>query len=224
MVTALEIGTLTGNYELIIGNKNLSSWSLRPWLALKYFGIPFFETHIELRKPDRHLDILQRSPSGKVPALKSGDLLIWDSLAIIEYLADNHPDKQIWPQASDARAIARCVSAEMHSGFYPLRNEYPMYFVESRPSAAPSEKAGADMQRIVDIWRDCLARFGGDGGFLFGGFSAADAMFAPVVSRFVTYAIDLAQFGDDGTAAAYRDRMMALPEMQFWAEGARAEG
>ena len=215
---------MSGNYELIIGNKNLSSWSLRPWLVLKYFGIPFSEVLVDLRAPDRLLDILKHSPAGKVPVLKHNDLLVWDSLAIIEYMADTHSDKVVWPEDAKARAVARSVSAEMHSGFAPLREEFPMYFVNIREGVTPSEKARADMQRIVDIWRDCRARFGAGGEFLFGTFSAADAMFAPVASRFNTYRIDLAQFGDDGTAARYRDSMMAMPEMLTWAEDARKEG
>ncbi len=214
---------MSENYELVIGNKNLSSWSLRPWLMLKYFGIPFSEVLINLRAPDRHLEILRHSPAGKVPVLKHGDLMVWDSLAIIEYIADTHSGKAVWPEETNARAVARSVSAEMHSGFAPLREEFPMYFVNVREGVTPSEQARADMQRIVDLWRDCRTRFGAGGEFLFGAFSAADAMFAPVASRFNTYRIDLAQFGDDGTAARYRDHMMALPEMQTWAEDARKE-
>jgi glutathione S-transferase len=214
---------MSGNYELVIGDKNLSSWSLRPWLVLKYFGIPFSEVLVDLRAPDRHVDILKHSPSGRVPVLKHGDLVIWDSLAIIEYIADTHSDKALWPEDVKARAIARCVSAEMHSGFAPLRDEFPMYFVNKREKE-PSEKARDNMQRIVAIWRDCRALYGAGGEFLFGAFSAADAMYAPVASRFNTYGIDLAQVGDDGSAARYRDHMMALPEMQLWADGARLEG
>lgn len=215
---------MSGNYELVIGNKNLSSWSLRPWLVLKYFGIPFSEVLVELRAPDRHLDILKHSPAGRVPVLKHDGFLVWDSLAIIEYIADTHSDKALWPEDTKARAVTRSVSAEMHSGFAPLRDEFPMYFVDVREGVTPSEEARADMQRIVDIWRDCRARFGAGGKFLFGAFSAADAMYAPVASRFNTYRIDLAQFGDDGTAARYRDSMMAMPEMLAWAEDARKEG
>lgn len=215
---------MSTDYELVIGNKNLSSWSLRPWLVLKRLDIPFTETLIELRRDDRHLDILKLSPAGLVPILKTGGLTIWDSLAIIEYIADRYPDKPVWPEATDARAIARSVSAEMHSGFSSLRREFTMYFVEKRNDVVPSEKTQRQIKRIVGIWRDCRARFGGGGAFLFGGFCAADAMFAPVASRFVTYGTDLAAYGDDGTASAYRDHMMAMPEMQLWAEGARAEG
>jgi glutathione S-transferase len=214
---------MSGNYELVIGGKNTSSWSLRPWLVLKYFGIPFSEVLIDWGAPDRHIEILKHSPSGKVPALKDGDLVIWDSLAIIEYIADTHSGKAVWPNEAKARAVARCVSAEMHSGFASLRDEFAMYFADKREGKAPSDKARADMQRIVDLWRECRGRFGAGGEFLFGAFSAADAMYAPVASRFNTYGIDLAQFGDDGTAAKYRDHVMAMPELQVWAEGARKE-
>ena len=214
---------MSENYELVIGSKNLSSWSLRPWLVLKYFGIPFSEVLIDLRAPGRHLEILKHSPAGKVPVLKHGDLVVWDSLAIIEYIADTHSGKAVWPREADARAVARSVSAEMHSGFAPLREEFPMHFVDIREGVTPSEKAHADMQRIVDLWRDCRARFGAGGEFLFGAFSGADAMFAPVASRFNTYRIDLAQFGDDGTAARYRDHMMGIEEMRVWAEDSRKE-
>ena len=215
---------MSGNYELVIGSKNLSSWSLRPWLVLKYFGIPFSEVLIDLRAPDRHIDILKHSPSGKIPALKHGALVIWDSLAIIEYIADTHSGKALWPDDVRARAVARCVAAEMHSGFAPLRDEFAMKFVDRIEGREPSDKARADMQRIVAVWRDCRSRFGAGGEFLFGAFSAADAMYAPVASRFATYGIDLAELGDDGTAAKYRDHMMALSEMQLWAEDARKEG
>jgi glutathione S-transferase len=214
---------VSGTYELVIGNKNTSSWSLRPWLAMKAFGIPFSETSIRLRQPETPAEILRHSPSGKVPVLKSDGLLIWDTLAIIEFLAEQHPNKPLWPADRDARAIARCVSAEMHSGFQALRNECPMDFINVLGFPNASEAVSADIARIVAIWKDCRTRFGGGGSFLFGGFTAADAMFAPVASRFRTYEVDLNRFGDDGTAAEYRDAMMSMPEMVAWAEGARAE-
>lgn len=214
---------MSGNYELVIGNKKLSSWSLRPWLVLKYFDIPFSEVMIDLRAVNRHLEILKHSPAGKVPILKYGDLLVWDSLAIIEYIADNHSDKAVWPEETKARAVAKSVSAEMHSGFAPVREEFPMHFVDVREGVLPSDKALDDMQRIVNIWRDCRGRFGTGGEFLFGAFSGADAMFAPVASRFTTYKVNLEQFGDDGVAERYRDHIMAMPEMQAWAEDARKE-
>ncbi|MBX2805263.1 MAG: glutathione S-transferase family protein [Hyphomicrobiales bacterium] len=211
------------SYELIIGNKNLSSWSLRPWLVLKHFGISFSEVLVDLKAAGRRFEILKHSPAGTVPVLKHGDLVIPDSLAIIEYIAETHSDKSVWPDDRKKRAVARSVAAEMHSGFERLRAEFPMYFVNQREAAAPSEGAKADMQRIVGIWRDCRAGFGDGGEFLFGAFSAADAMFAPVASRFTTYSVDLAQLGDDGTAARYRDNIMAMPELAEWADEARKE-
>ncbi|WP_088342948.1 MULTISPECIES: glutathione S-transferase family protein [Rhodomicrobium] len=212
------------DYELIIGDKRYSSWSLRPWLALTAFGIPFKETMIRLRRPETLSEILPHSPSGKIPVLKTGGLAIGDSLAIIEFLAEQHPNKSLWPADRDARAIARSVSAEMHSSFQALRNEFPMDFTSSLgfPDNA-SGQARADIARIVAIWGDCRRRFGGGGDFLFGAFSLADAMYAPVASRFRTYQVELSEFGDDGSAARYRDTMLAMPEMQAWEEAARAE-
>jgi glutathione S-transferase len=214
---------MTGTYELIIGDKNYSSWSLRPWLLMTHFSIPFTERLIKLRSPDTRSDILAHSPSGKVPALKIDDIIIWDSLAIVEFLAESHPDKPIWPANPKRRAIARSAAAEMHSGFYALRNEFPMDFVNMLGFPQASDKACSDIARIVELWIDCRARFGAGGPFLFGEFCAADAMFAPVASRFVTYEAGLAEFGDDGTAARYRDTIMAMPALRVWADAARAE-
>lgn len=214
---------MDGNCELIMGDKNYSSWSLRPWLVLASFEIPFKETHVKLRRPDTRADILRHSPSGKVPALRTGDLVIWDSLAIMEFLAERHPNANIWPREEAARAIARCVSAEMHSGFSALRKECPMDFVRVHGYPQVSDRVEADIARIVEVWKDSRRRFGHEGEFLFGAFSAADAMYAPVASRFVTYEVDLARFGDDGTAATYRDAVMAMVEMRRWADEARAE-
>ena len=214
---------MSGTYELVIGNKNTSSWSLRPWLVMQAFGIPFSETLIRLRRPETPAELLRHSPSGKVPLLKSGHLLVWDSLAIIEFLAEQHPNKPLWPADPAVRAVARCVSAEMHSGFQALRNECPMDFINVLGFPEVSVMVCADISRIVGIWTDCRQRFGKGGEFLFGGFSAADAMFAPVASRFRTYEVDLSRFGDDGAAVRYRDTMMAMPEMLAWAEAAKAE-
>jgi glutathione S-transferase len=155
--------------------------------------------------------------------LKCGSLTVWDSLAIIELLAERHPNLPIWPKDADARAIARSVAAEMHSGFADLRSECPMDFARIIGFPQVSDKTLADISRIVEIWRECRGRFGKEGDFLFGAFSAADVMYAPVASRFTTYAVDLARFGDDGSAERYRAAMMAMPEMQAWGEGARAE-
>jgi glutathione S-transferase len=210
-------------YRLVIGNKNTSSWSLRPWLAMKRLAIPFEEIRIDLRAPDKRERILAYSPAGKVPALLAGDLLVWDSLAILEYLADQHADRGLWPKDARARAVARSVSAEMHSGFQTLREHCPMDFLGRLPRQEHIEPVEAGIRRIVTLWRDCRGRFGGSGPFLFSDFSGADAMYAPVASRFKTYVPDLARFGDDGTAAAYVETIFSMPEMKSWAEGARLD-
>jgi glutathione S-transferase len=210
-------------YRLVIGNKNTSSWSLRPWLAMRHAGLPFSEVNINLRDADAKAQILAKSPSGKVPALLVGDRAIWDSLAILEYLAEAHPETSVWPKSREARAQARCVSAEMHSGFQPLRLDCPMDFLARAPRTALAAEVGTDVRRIVSIWLDCRRQFGQGGPFLFGAFSAADAMFAPVASRFRTYVANLAPYGDDGTAQAYVDALFALPAITAWENGARAE-
>lgn len=210
-------------YELAIGDKNYSSWSLRPWLLMRRFGLPFTERRVRLRQPDSKAAILAVSPSGKVPALKAGDLVVWDSLAIGEFLADAHPDLGLWPRDAAARAMARSASAEMHSGFAPLREHMPMDLLTVAPAKDVAEPVAQDIRRIVALWKDCRARFGAGGPFLFGAFSIADAMYAPVASRFRTYVGHLGAYGDDGTAAAYRDAIFAMPEMTEWSEGARAE-
>lgn len=207
-------------YSLVIGNKNTSSWSLRPWLALRVAGIPFEEIHIDLRHPFAKRHILQRSPAGKVPALIADRQVIWDSLAIIEFLAETHPEAKLWPEDKAARARARAVSAEMHSGFQSLRQECPMDFLHRHPRSALSDACAADVKRIVAIWTDCRKFFGAGGPFLFGDFTAADAMYAPVVSRFVTYLPDLAAYGDTGPARAYVDTLWATDAMRQWGEDA----
>jgi glutathione S-transferase len=210
-------------YRLVIGNKAWSSWSLRPWLVLKHFNLPFEEVPIALRQPGTRAEVLQHSASGKVPALYCGDLLVWDSLAIIETLADRHPGLAIWPGDPDARAVARSVSAEMHAGFQALREQCPMDLLEKKPLQDMSETTELNVRRIIASWRDCRRRFGGAGPFLFSDFSAADAMYAPVASRFRTYVPDLERYGDDGTASAYIEAIFALPAMQEWAAGAARE-
>jgi glutathione S-transferase len=211
------------DYRLLIGNKAWSSWSLRPWLLMRRFGVPFEEINVRLRQPDSKAQILAHSPAGMVPALIVGDLVVWDSLAIIEFIQDRHPNLAIWPKDQIARALARSVSAEMHSGFQPLRETCAMNLFARTPMAEFPEKVEANIRRIVTLWRDCRGKFGGKGPFLFSDFSAADAMYAPVASRFRTYAPDLARFGDDGTAQAYVEAIFAMPEMAKWAEGAKQE-
>lgn len=210
-------------YRLVIGDKNWSSWSLRPWLALARSGVAFEEINIRLRRPQSKADILKHSPSGLVPTLIDGDLAVWDSLAILEYLAERHPEAKLWPQEADVRAIARCVAAEMHSGFVALRQHCPMDLLARNPQTSLPPEVETNVRRIIDVWKDCRARFGGGGPFLFSAFSAADAMYAPVCSRFRTYLGDLGTYGDDGTAQAYVETIFAMPEMARWAEEARAK-
>jgi len=199
------------NLELIIGTKRYSSWSLRPWLALKQAQLSFTETVIELRQPDTKDEIGLCSPSGKIPVLKHGGLTVWDSLSICEYVAELACAHSLWPENRGARAVARSVSAEMHSGFVPLRQNLPMDSGADFPDFTPPEDAAADIERIQAIWRDCRSRFGSGGDFLFGRWSMADAMFAPVVFRFESYRIP-----QDPVCEAYMQAMLALPGMQQW--------
>jgi glutathione S-transferase len=207
--------------KLYIGTKAFSSWSLRPWLALKQAGIPFEEVVIALRQPSTKTSIGKVSPSGKVPCLVDGTLQIWDSLAICEYLAERHPEAGLWPADRGARAFGRAISAEMHSGFAKLRQSLPMDFARTLQAPEIGPELEADIARIVAIWNAARASLGSAGPFLLGRFSIADAMYAPVCSRFTTYQIDLSRFADKGAAEAYRANMMALPAMAAW--GADAE-
>ena len=202
---------------LVIGTKNYSSWSLRPWLALKVAGIPFKEVLIRLRQPDTREQILKHSPAGKVPILKDGDFLVWESLAILEYLADRFPGANLWPSDLKARAIARAVSSEMHAGFAPVRQQLPMDIRSTFPLKA-DEAAKGDIARVLEIWNDCRKHFGAGGKFLFGPFTAADAMFAPVVTRFRTYGVPL-----DSVTKAYSEAVLSLPAMLEWEKAAKAE-
>ena len=210
-------------YRLVIGNKNWSSWSLRPWLAMRRAGLPFDEINVRLRLLDSKTEILKHSPSGMVPTLIDGDLAIWDSLAILEYLAERHPEAELWPREASARAIARSTAAEMHSGFALLRQHCSMEILARSPLETLPPEVAANVERIVALWRGCRAKFGKGGPFLFGRFSNVDAMYAPVAARFRTYIPDLGNYDDDGTAKAYADTIFAMPEMQAWEEGARAE-
>jgi glutathione S-transferase len=203
---------------LIIGNKNYSSWSLRPWLLLKQAGIPFREQYLPLRSEAWQTQIRDLSPSGKVPALIHGDIRVWDSLAICEYLAERFPDKNLWPAAFAARAEARSVSAEMHSGFQALRQNMFMNIRRRMPTRGRTPESLADIERIVAIWNGCRARYASGGPFLFGAFSIADAMYAPIALRFETYAVKT-----EGAAGDYARSLLALPAMQEWVTAARAE-
>jgi glutathione S-transferase len=205
--------------KLVIGNKNYSSWSMRPWLALRASHIPFEEIFIPLYTGQTDKDrILRFTRSGKVPALIDGDITVWDSLAIIEYLAERFPEAKLWPQDRAARAHARSVSAEMHSGFMPLRNECGMNLHRPVRSIALSDDARANIARIEEIWSDCRERYGEQGPFLFGAFTGADAMYAPVVHRFRTYDIKVAP-----VVQAYMETMMALLAFKEWTEAGLAE-
>jgi glutathione S-transferase len=215
---------MTGTgYTLVIGDKNFSSWSLRPWLAMKHCGIPFVEERIRLRQPDSKAEILRHSPAGKVPALKTRLGVIFESLAILEYLAERHPEHTLWPLDEEARAAARSLASEMHAGFATLRDEMSMDLLGRLASPAMSAGLEADIRRIAAVWNDTRMRFGRGGPFLFGDFSNADAMYAPVATRFRTYGVDLSRFGDDGAGTAYAEAILALPAMEDWTEGAQLE-
>ena len=204
---------------LVIGNKNYSSWSMRPWLALKAAGIAFEERFIPLYTGETDKKrILEVTRSGKVPALIDGDVTVWDSLAIIEYVAERFPEAGIWPKDSASRAHARSVSAEMHSGFAALRNECGMNLHRPVRAKPLSDSARADIARVQELWSDCRARYGKGGPFLFGAFTGADAMYGPVVHRFRTYAIEVTP-----AARAYMDAMMAHPAFQQWTREGLAE-
>jgi glutathione S-transferase len=211
-------------YRLVIGDKTTSSWSLRPWLALRHAGIPFEEINIKLRQPDTKAQILHYSPAGKVPVLLTADgQAIWDSLAILEFLAEAHPQARLWPEGRSARAFARAAAAEMHSGFAALREHCPMELLARAPMARLPDAVEVEVRRIVALWRECRRRFGEAGPLLFNAFTAADAMYAPVATRFRTYLPDLAAYGDDGTAQAYVDAVFGLPAMGEWETGARRQ-
>jgi len=204
--------------QLVIGNKNYSSWSFRPWLAMKVARIPFEETVIPLDTPDFKSRIADLSVAGKVPVLIDGDTRVWESLAILEYLAEKFPEAGLWPRAAQARAHARAICSEMHAGFQPLRRQFPM---NMRRPVKPHElaaDAAADVRRIERLWGDCRARFGQNGPFLYGAFGAADAMYAPVVSRFHTYGVEVG-----GATRDYMRAITALPEWSEWREAARRE-
>jgi glutathione S-transferase len=204
--------------KLIIGNKNYSSWSMRPWIAMKVAGIPFDETVIQLYVEGSSEKIKAHSPAGKVPILIDGEVRVWESLAILEYLAEKFPNAGLWPADPAARAQARAVSTEMHAGFVPLRSECAMNMARPVEQRQLSADAMANIKRVQDIWSEARTRFGADGPFLFGKFSAADAMYAPIVSRFETYGIEVS-----APVKAYMQAMIALPAWQEWRRAALKE-
>ena len=204
--------------HLAVGNKAYSSWSLRPWIAMKVNGLAFRETVIPLREENTATQIGKFSPSGKVPALSHGAVTVWESLAILEYLADAFPDKSWWPREAVPRAVARSVAAEMHGGFTNLRGYMPMNLRKVVAKKTTPEVDG-DIARLTAIWRDCRQRFGeGRGAFLFGAFGNADAMYVPIATRFKTYSVKI-----DAVSQAYCDALLNLPAMKDWYAAASLE-
>jgi len=213
---------MAAQYTLILGTKDWSSWSLRPYLAMRATGAKFEEVVIGLNRPQTKAEILAHSPAGRVPVLKIAEAgqttTVFDSLAICETLADRFPKAGLWPQDWRARALARSYAAEMHSGFAALRTALPMKITHSLPTPELNDAVKADIARIVEAWTGALTHYGKDGGFLFGRLSIADCMYAPVVTRFRTYGIALPD-----AVAAYSERVFALPAMQDWLHDAEAE-
>ena len=205
-------------FLLTIGDRNLSSWSLRAWLAVVVSGAPFEEEIVRLDQPDTNALLAQRSPTARVPVLRHGEIVVWDSLAICEYVAELYPDAQLWPADVHRRAHARAVSAEMHSGFAALRRQLPMNIATRLPTPSLSIDAQTDLARVLALLEDCRARYAGTGPYLFGSFSIADCMYAPVLTRFTTYGIDLSD-----VLARYRTMVYARPAMQRWIAAAEAE-
>ena len=211
---------MTARYTLYLGTKDWSSWSLRPYLAMRHIGIAFDEVLVPLRRETTSPEILKISPAGRVPVLKIEEAgqsyVVWDSLAICETLADRHPEARLWPDDAKTRAIARAYSAEMHSGFPDVRDQLYLDFARRVPLPELRDSTRAQIARIHAAWTEALAAH--PGGFLFGRFSIADCMYAPVVSRFLTYGVAVPP-----VVAGYMDRMMALPAMKDWGKAAEAE-
>ncbi|WP_141735808.1 glutathione S-transferase family protein [Oligoflexus tunisiensis] len=201
---------------LVVGSKTFSSWSLRPWLVLKQANIPFKEVVIALNQLSTREQIRQYSPSGRVPVLIHKELRIWDSLAIAEYVSELFPEKELWPSKIEDRALARSVSAEMHSGFAAMRQQLSMNVKRRLPTPALNDDTQGDLKRVFEIWNECLNRSGGP--FLFGKFSIADAMYAPVTTRMTTYSIPLT-----GAIEGYVETVAKLPAMQEWIQAAQKE-
>ena len=203
--------------ELVIGDKNISTWSMRPWLVLKRMGLPFEEIHVRLRQPDTAEQAARQSPSGKVPVLRHDGLAVWDSLAICEYLAERHPE--LWPRDPRDRAVARSVCAEMHAGFPSVRGELSMDLGLSKV-AEVAEVTRAEIRRIARMWMELRERHAPRGPFLFGEWSIADAFYTPVATRFRSYGVKLSDYGDHGPAGMYCDTLLEQPEFKAWEAGA----
>ncbi|HEX6859796.1 MAG TPA: glutathione S-transferase family protein [Caulobacteraceae bacterium] len=206
--------------EIVVGTKKWSSWSLRPWLALRHTGEAFDETLVQLRHAEKsEAEIRKHSPSGLVPCLKDGEVVLWDSLAICEYLNERFPKAKLWPDDPVARALGRAAAAEMHSGFASLRGECPME-LDTCKVMEVSEATQKDVRRIVELWGQLLERFGGP--FLLGEWSIADAFYTPVATRFRSYGVQLSDFGDDGRCGEYAARLLETPEFLEWEAAALA--
>lgn len=205
-------------FKLTIGNKCYSSWSLRPWIAMKHLGIPFEEGFVRLRTPETAANLAKVSPNEMVPVLDHDGKLVWETLAILEYLNELFPEKRLWPEDRDARTLARCVATEMHSGFREVRYGWPMNLRRPKRYKALEGDGARQRARIEAIWRECRERYGEGGPFLFGHFTAADAMYAPVATRFDTYGGELEPVTRD-----YVDAVLATPAMREWYAGAAAE-
>jgi len=204
--------------KLVLANKAYSSWSLRPWILLAHFKIPFEELVIAMDQPGTRERMLQYAPTGKCPSLHDGAIAVWESLAIVEYVAEKFPEKAIWPRGKAARAHARALSSEMHAGFQALRQHCPTNFRRPVRKLALTEAVAADVARIEAAWAHARQTFGAAGPFLFGRFSAADAMFAPVVNRLHVYDVAVGK-----TSRDYMDAIMALPAWKAWIKDAEAE-
>ena len=203
--------------RLVIGNKNYSSWSLRPWILLRQFGVPFVETRLPLDTPEFRERVPRLSPTGRVPVLHDGERVVWDSLAICEYVNETFLDGRGWPSQPGRRALARCAAAEMHSGFAALRAQLPMNCRRTPNAYRWKADAEADIQRVLALWRE-LRRHAAEGPFLLGGFGIVDAMYAPVAIRFRGYGVAL-----DDSARGFSDALFALPAMREWQAAAEAE-
>jgi glutathione S-transferase len=208
--------------QLVIGDKNTSTWSMRPWLVMRRLGLSFEEVHVRMRQPDTSEQAARYSPSAKVPVLIDGDLKIWDSLAICEYLAETYPDARLWPQDPKVRAVARSVTAEMHSGFPSIRGELSMDLGLMK-IAELVEATRIEIRRIARMWTDARERYGQGGPFLFGEWSIADAYYTPVATRFRSYGVKLSDYGDHGPAGMLCDTLLEQPEFKEWERGAAEE-